>query len=173
MKNFTERLNYIIEKRFRGRKVELAKALDVDPGSITHWVKGERRLSKKTLRKLREIGINPDWLIAGEGEPFLSSEKFETSTNIYISPETIQFVQMKSREVQEKQAMIEYLLRKLKELETENEVLKRQYQDCLKEIEKYKQKISELESGVEPTKKVPLVKVSEKGIAIEIKGKKK
>ncbi len=171
MKNFEDRLNFIIMEKFDGKKVKFAKAIGVLPSIVSEWISGKRKITRKYQSLLRLAGINPDWLLTGNGNPFILLEGNESQSSTQKNLNAVQFLNF--IETNEKQAIIEDLWRKLKELEAENRVLRRLYQDSLSEIEKYKQKISELESGVEPTKKVPLVKVSEKGIAIEIKGKKK
>ncbi|QLH54008.1 MAG: hypothetical protein CH6_2553 [Candidatus Kapaibacterium sp.] len=139
---------------------EIGERLGVSESTLSVWKHRNTFDIFKIFSKIPDI--NWHWLLTGEGE-------------MHYNP----------KEKQEKTATIEYLLRKLKELESENEVLKRLYNESLRKIEEMK---SQLESSKEQslsgdTIEVPLMKLpdeaeifkreKEKGGGIYSRGKKK
>lgn len=116
---------------------ELAKRLDISPSVLSQWRK------TNTLDLIRVIplvsDINWHWLITGEGE-----------------------MRWNSKEKQEKQGMMEYLLRRTKELASENEVLKKLYQEAIQEKEILRKQLEELVGSAE-TVKVPKITLPDEG----------
>jgi phage repressor protein C with HTH and peptisase S24 domain len=73
-KKFPERLKKIIDDKFEGKKRKFADALGIYPEYVSRWLSGEKGISQKNLRKLKELGVNISWLLYGTGEPYLSKE---------------------------------------------------------------------------------------------------
>ena len=69
-----QRLKYVREHLGLSQK-ELAQALGVSQKAVSYWERGERSMPAIILRRLKEsLGVNPDWLLTGEGEPFLKPQ---------------------------------------------------------------------------------------------------
>lgn len=56
-------------------QAEMAEYLDVSQALISGIVRGEREVSKKMIHKLQSNGINPKWLMFGEGEMLAASQE--------------------------------------------------------------------------------------------------
>lgn len=116
---------------------ELSEKLNISVSVLSQWKK------TNTFNLLRVIPLIPDinwhWLITGEGE-----------------------MRWNPKEKQEKQAMMEYLLRRTKELESENEVLKKLYQEAIQEKEILRKQLEELAGSAE-TVKVPKITLPDEG----------
>lgn len=117
--------------------VKLAKKLGINESTLAGW---KQRNSFNLVELYPKIeDINWHWLITGEGE-----------------------MRWNSKERQEKQAMMEYLLRRTKELESENEVLKKLYQEAIQEKEILRKQLEELAGSTE-TVKVPKITLPDEG----------
>lgn len=71
-----ERLRFIINTKYNGKNSEFAKALDVPEKYVSQWLRG-RKFYEKTLEKMRQNGINTDWLLTGKGKPFLEIKEVQ------------------------------------------------------------------------------------------------
>lgn len=69
------KLEQIIQTLFHENKAEFARTLNISPQTVTNWI--NRGISKDgvtlILKKIKSI--NPDWLIAGEGEMLNKKEE--------------------------------------------------------------------------------------------------
>ena len=55
---------------------ELAEKIGFSQRAISHWEKGESDIPTMALINLKaKLGLNIDWLLTGEGEPFITSQK--------------------------------------------------------------------------------------------------
>lgn len=69
-----DRISLILEHIGLSQK-EFAKEVGVTPGYVTELLKGRSGLSQAILIKIREkYGINLDWLLMGEGLPFVETQ---------------------------------------------------------------------------------------------------
>jgi transcriptional regulator with XRE-family HTH domain len=51
---------------------ELAQAIGFSQRAVSHWEKAESDIPTVALRRLKDkLGLNIDWLLTGEGEPFV------------------------------------------------------------------------------------------------------
>jgi transcriptional regulator with XRE-family HTH domain len=65
-----------IQKNSGRIQPDFAKSLGVSKGSLILYQKNERSPDSSFLQTLcREYGVNPAWLLLGEGDPFLRHHK--------------------------------------------------------------------------------------------------
>jgi hypothetical protein len=57
----------LAEAFYDGNKSELARALDMSPGSFTKYTRGERMPGAQILERLTRMGVNLNWFLTGEG----------------------------------------------------------------------------------------------------------
>ncbi len=69
-----ERFRSLAEALYDGNKSALARAIDMQPGSFTKYVQGERRPGATVLKRLPRLGVNVNWLLTGEGPMLLDEE---------------------------------------------------------------------------------------------------
>lgn len=63
-----ERFRILAEALYDGNKSDLARALDMKPGSFTKYLRGARRPGASILERLTRLGINVNWFLTGEGQ---------------------------------------------------------------------------------------------------------
>ena len=68
-----ERLRGVAGELYEGNKSELARAVGMQPGSFSKYIRGERRPGATVLARLIQLGVNLNWIIAGEGPMLLDS----------------------------------------------------------------------------------------------------
>jgi len=67
-----KRLKYVVELLSAGKHTVFAKKCGIPPGSFQAYINGERVPPSEHLIKIVTIyGININWLLVGEGEPFI------------------------------------------------------------------------------------------------------
>ena len=72
MQSFVDRLWEIIKQRFGGKWTLLAKAAGISPGSFKRYLNQETKPSFDHLVRICEVsGVNPTWLLTGEGPMFV------------------------------------------------------------------------------------------------------
>ncbi|MFQ5486773.1 MAG: hypothetical protein ACE5DO_15775, partial [Desulfobacterales bacterium] len=83
-------MNYIDKEGIANRLIEAISALGFDSnvdfieksginrGTFYALLKDSRKPNSKTMKNLRKIGLNPDWLLTGKGEMLLTKEYKET-----------------------------------------------------------------------------------------------
>jgi len=65
-----------VRKNLRLSQRELADKLGFAQRTISSWEKGEREIPIRALSVLKEqFNININWLLTGEGEPFLQPQR--------------------------------------------------------------------------------------------------
>jgi transcriptional regulator with XRE-family HTH domain len=68
-----ERLVFAIGGEY-GAKAKIARACNIEPQSITNWIK-RGTIDHAHLPKISEVtGVNLEWLMTGKGEPFGGAE---------------------------------------------------------------------------------------------------
>jgi len=67
------RFRRVAELLFDGNKSDLARSLDMKPGSFGKYLRGKRRPGAGILQKLHRTGVNINWFLTGEG-PALRAE---------------------------------------------------------------------------------------------------
>ncbi len=79
--------------------VQVAKELQTNKAAISDIKSGRKKLSIEMLRRLKLSypTCNVEWVITGEGEPFINAE----SNKINSSPDTIVFINKISEQAQE------------------------------------------------------------------------
>jgi hypothetical protein len=67
-----QRLKYVVETVSRGKHTVFAKKCGIPPGSFQAYINGQRiPPTEHLIRIVTVCGINLNWLLIGEGEPFL------------------------------------------------------------------------------------------------------
>jgi transcriptional regulator with XRE-family HTH domain len=75
VKHIGERLK-LVRTRLGLTQAELAKALGVSRFAVIKWEKGERDVPSSIYEVLgKQFGVNLNWLLTGEGEPFIATPK--------------------------------------------------------------------------------------------------
>lgn len=71
---FKDRLQFIIDNFFDGKKSRLAEHLDVQPSKIGNYFQKDSQPRLDVIQGILKVStdINPEWLINGKGEPLLS-----------------------------------------------------------------------------------------------------
>lgn len=70
------RIHRVILQCCGGSNQEFAKHLGINVSTIQKW-KGDKAPGGKVLSKIRKIfGVSIDWLLTGEGKPFIKSNPF-------------------------------------------------------------------------------------------------
>lgn len=79
--------------------VQVAKELQTNKAAISDIKSGRKKLSIEMLRRLKLSypTCNVEWVITGEGEPFINAE----NNKINSSPDTIVFINKISEQAQE------------------------------------------------------------------------
>ena len=78
MNTIKKRLKYVIELLSEGKHTVFAKKCGIPPGSFQAYINGERVPPSEHLIKIVTIyGININWLLVGEGEPFIGMKTQE------------------------------------------------------------------------------------------------
>lgn len=79
--------------------VQVARELQTNKAAISDIKSGRKKLSIEMLRRLKLSypTCNVEWVITGEGEPFINAE----SNRINSSPDTIVFINKISEQAQE------------------------------------------------------------------------
>jgi hypothetical protein len=73
-----KRLEYVVEILSDGKHTVFAKKCGIPPGSFQAYINGERVPPSEHLVKLITVfGINLNWLLVGEGEPFIGMKAQE------------------------------------------------------------------------------------------------
>jgi transcriptional regulator with XRE-family HTH domain len=71
-----QRLEYLVELMTKGKHTLFAKKCGIPPGSFQAYIKGKRVPPTEHLMKLVAVyGINLNWLLTGEGEPFVDIDR--------------------------------------------------------------------------------------------------
>lgn len=72
MDTIQKRLKYIVELLSEGKHTVFAKKCGIPPGSFQAYITGERVPPTEHLTKIVTVfGINLNWLLVGEGQPFI------------------------------------------------------------------------------------------------------
>lgn len=68
-----ERFRMVADELYDGNKSALARALEMQPGSFSKYVRGERRPGTAILNRLTRLGINLNWFVTGNGPMLIDS----------------------------------------------------------------------------------------------------
>ena len=78
MNTIKKRLKYVVELFGEGKHTVFAKKCGIPPGSFQAYINGERVPPTEHLIKIVTVyGINLNWLLVGEGEPFIGGKTQE------------------------------------------------------------------------------------------------
>lgn len=88
----SERLQWVI-KELGITKREFAERINCSPSQLGDATKGHRGISSTMLRGIADLGINTNWLLTGEGEPFARHQIKETGPNTFRIEENYATVQ--------------------------------------------------------------------------------
>jgi hypothetical protein len=76
-----QRLKYVVELLSEGKHTVFAKKCGIPPGSFQAYINGERVPPTEHLIKIVTVcGINLNWLLVGEGEPFIDGNVLKGET---------------------------------------------------------------------------------------------
>lgn len=71
MNTINDRMELIVNERFNGNKAAFAKAIDVEPTTLSSYL-GVKRRSKPSVdmiaRIVTALGVDARWLLTGEGD---------------------------------------------------------------------------------------------------------
>lgn len=67
MQHINERLQLVIESLGISCN-SLAISAGIDPANLRKMLKGEQKITEKTIKKIASIGVSYDWLLTGEGK---------------------------------------------------------------------------------------------------------
>lgn len=106
-----DRLRVLAEALYDGNKSDLARAMDMKPGSFSKYLRGKRRPGAAVLERLRRLGVNLNWVVVGTGPMLLASdaadeheapeaggEESPTFTREGVTYHSIPFVQVRLHE---------------------------------------------------------------------------
>lgn len=79
------RFRRIAELLFDGNKSELARALNMKPGSFTKYLRGKRRPGANILKRITLMGVNINWFLTGEGPILLPDASSSPSSSMSVS----------------------------------------------------------------------------------------
>ena len=78
MDTIKKRLEYVVEILSEGKHTVFAKKCGIPPGSFQAYINGARVPPTEHLLKIITVcGINLNWLLVGEGEPFIAGKTQE------------------------------------------------------------------------------------------------
>lgn len=129
-KSFASRIKDLITE-LKISQAEFGRLIDKKPAFISEVVSGRSLLSAESLTLLRsKLNVNPLWLLAGEGEMFVSesaildekeSEEFRL-VNVYLhqNMDLFEFIQNLKKEPRKSQGKVICLLGKLLGLSTKD-----------------------------------------------------
>jgi len=81
MDTIQQRLRYAVELLAEGKHTVFAKKCGIPPGSFQAYIKGERVPPTEHLMRIVTVcRINLNWLLVGEGEPFIEGSIQEEET---------------------------------------------------------------------------------------------
>jgi hypothetical protein len=78
MDTIKKRLKNLVDLLSQGKHTLFAKKCGIPPSSFQAYIKGERVPPTEHLMKIITVfGINLNWLLMGEGEPFVEASSYE------------------------------------------------------------------------------------------------
>ena len=77
-----ERINFYVRQK-GGNKSALARDWGISPSHLGVVMKGTRQVSSTMLKNAGDNGYNTDWLLTGQGEPYLPTTIQETEAGAY------------------------------------------------------------------------------------------
>jgi len=87
-KKIYDRLRLAIEKA-GVRGTDIARQLGVSPTAVSRWLLGKREIKVELLHDFyRLYGINPYYIITGEGPPVLSQDEAGRISALYAQKKT-------------------------------------------------------------------------------------
>lgn len=76
MRTFIERLKKLIADNTEGAKSTVfAKRAEIPGGTFANYLKGRLPQAEQLIRIRETYGVNIDWLLTGEGEPYLKGNR--------------------------------------------------------------------------------------------------
>jgi phage repressor protein C with HTH and peptisase S24 domain len=92
---FSERLNFLVTEHSGGKVTHFAKKAGIPPGTFDNYLKGRLPQAEQLLRIRETYGVNIDWLLTGEGEPYIGGRtKKEGLPEDCLSPEDFVIIPM-------------------------------------------------------------------------------
>ena len=95
-KSFNDRLQGLINELTEGNKKKLAEMLDINPVMIQGWInRGSLPSTEHLINIQQKLGINLNWLLAGEGERYIKREtavEVKEEEEHYYSQEEKQYI---------------------------------------------------------------------------------
>jgi hypothetical protein len=76
------RINFYVRQK-GGNKSALARDWGISPSHLGVVMKGTRQVSSTMLKNANDNGYNTDWLLTGQGEPYLPTSSKEEPTPDY------------------------------------------------------------------------------------------
>ena len=106
-----ERINFYVRQK-GGNKSALARDWGVHPSHLTVVLKGKRNVSPTMLMNAVKNGYNTEWLMKGEGEPYLPTSAVGKEQSTDYRDELIASKDEVIALLKEKNALLEQQLKK-------------------------------------------------------------
>ncbi len=106
-----ERINFYVRQK-GGNKSALARDWGVHPSHLTVVLKGQRNVSPTMLMNAVKNGYNTEWLMKGEGEPYLPTSAVEKEQATDLRDELLASKDEVIALLKEKNALLEQQLKK-------------------------------------------------------------
>lgn len=88
MKTFSERLQDLIKLHYGNTNSRFAEKIGVDGGTISRWLSKQvtPNIKNDIRNRIRDAGINTEWLFDGNGEMLMQDDKVEDPVPLRITP---------------------------------------------------------------------------------------
>ncbi len=106
-----ERINFYVRQK-GGNKSALARDWGISPSHLGVVMKGTRQVSSTMLKNASDNGYNTDWLLTGQGEPYLPTSAVGKEQSTDYRDELIATKDEVIALLKEKNAILEQQLKK-------------------------------------------------------------
>jgi len=98
MSNLTDRLKQIIEDKEKGKHTLFAKKAGIPPSTFQGYVDGRAPKVEHLIRIRECYNVNIDWLLTGDGSPYIIGEERTADPTTDSDPEVADLLKM-TREI--------------------------------------------------------------------------
>lgn len=116
-KNVINRIIFYIDKNHNGNKSALAREWNTSYAQLAGVLNGTRKLSSSTIHSAASKGYNVQWLLTGQGHPFINVEGQKESIETKES-NGFELIELYEKLIATKDDLITELRNSIKELKT-------------------------------------------------------